>query len=35
MPTYQAYVAQCNAHGLRPLSYVAWLHLQPLVEAQF
>jgi hypothetical protein len=35
MATYATYLALCTAHGLRPLSYTAWAHLQPLVEANF
>jgi hypothetical protein len=35
MNTYAYYLAQCAAHGLKPLSYVAWANLQPLSEAEF
>lgn len=34
MATYATYLALCTAHGLRPLSYTAWAHLQPLAIAE-
>jgi hypothetical protein len=35
MATYAIYLALCHAHGIRPLSYVAWANLMPLSEAEF
>ncbi len=32
---YERYCELCKAHGIRPLSYVAWLNLMPLSIADF
>jgi hypothetical protein len=32
---YQQYVFLCLQSGVKPLSYIAWAHLQPLVETEF
>jgi len=32
---YTEYTALCAAHGMRPLSYVAWSSMFPLSETSF
>jgi hypothetical protein len=31
---YAEYVANCLADRVKPLSYIAWAHLQPLAETE-